>query len=134
MEQTVFTIGEKEYNVVKKGVAQARQVSALGRWLSVYGAPAIRSFQADESMQNATTFDILVNLLGLLSDEALLELFSMIFGCGMDEANEYFEVDMLVEGMISLYQNQPAIKRLANRFFSAPKSKDTEEDSSTPSE
>ena len=41
MTETVFEIGGQSYNVVKKGLAQAQQVSLLGGWLGKYGTQLI---------------------------------------------------------------------------------------------
>ena len=72
--------------------------------------------------------------MGTLDEGALVELFSMVFGCGVDVANEEFDIALLIEGLVALYENQPSIQRLANRFFSVKPSTSTEEDSSMPSE
>ena len=70
---TTFEIGGKSYNVVKKGVAQARQVSALGGWLATYGTQAYRLIQ-DPSVGSGG-IEILGAILQHLDENALLELF-----------------------------------------------------------
>ncbi len=134
MESTVFEINGVNYSVVKKGRAQARQVADLGRWLAVYGTAAYRKLQTNGGeITEMGGLELLSLALGGLDEDALCELFSMIFGCPMDVANEEFDIALLVDGVVALYNHQPAIKRLVNRFFSVSKQPVIGEDSSTPS-
>ena len=125
MEQTVFEIGGVEYNVVKRGLAQAQQVAEIGRWLAIYGAPAIRAIQDNPDFAEMGGMEVVTSMLGTLSGESLVELYSLVFGCPMEVANEYFDIAQMVDGIISLYENQPSIKRLVGRFFGAQRSQST---------
>ncbi len=134
MEQTVFNIGGVEYKVIKKGIGQANQVASAGRWLAVYGSPAIKMIQDDPEYANMSGLEILGALLSTLNGEALVELFDIVFGCGIAVANEEFDIELMIDGLNSLYQNSPAIKRLVGRFFSKPTSNASAPDNSTQSE
>ena len=57
MTETVFEIGGQSYNVVKKGIAQAQQVSLLGGWLAKYGTQAYRAVQDND--QRASGIEII---------------------------------------------------------------------------
>jgi hypothetical protein len=129
MTETLFVIGEQEYNVVKKGLAQATQVSQLGGWLAKYGTQAYRAVQS--SSDNAGGIEVLGVILGQLDADALIELFSLLFGCGIEVAREEFDVAVLVDGCFALYENSPAIKRVLNRFFSSSSSTSTPTGQST---
>ncbi len=134
MTETVFEISGVNYSVVKKGRAQARQVADLGRWLAVYGTAAYRKLSQSGDIAEMGGIELLSFALSGLDEDALCELFSMIFGCPMDVANEEFDIALLVDGVVALYDNQPAIKRLVNRFFSVSRQPDTGDGSSMPSE
>ena len=120
---TTFEIGGKSYNVVKKGVAQARQVSALGGWLATYGTQAYRSIQ--DPTVGSSGVEVLGALLQHLDENALLELFDVLFGCGLDVAREEFDIAILIDGAVVMYENSPAIKRVMSRFFSVSSSTST---------
>ncbi len=134
MDQTVFEINGEKYSVVKRGIAQANQVAYAGRWLAIYGTPALKTIQNDPDYADMGGVEMLTAFLGTLSGDALVDLFDVVFGCGVPVAREYFEIDLMVDGLISIYQNAPAIKRLVSRFFSKQTSKDSAPDSSTQSE
>jgi hypothetical protein len=130
---TVFTIGEKEYDVVKKGIAQARQVADASRWLATYGTPAFKKF-AETDTENMGGFQIALLVLQEMNENALVQLFQTVFGCSRQVAEEEFDVSVLIDGLVAMYNNAPAIRKLTDRFFSAPSSDGTEGTSSTPSE
>ena len=129
MAETVFVIGGQEYNVVKKGVAQATQVSHLGGWLAKYGTQAYRAVQNTET--TAGGLEVVGVIVGNFDTDALLELFSLLFGCGMDVAREEFDIAILIDGVFAIYENSPAIKRVLNRFFSSKDSTSTPTEQST---
>lgn len=134
MAENVFEINGVNYSVVKKGRAQARQVAELARWLAIYGTSAYRKLQQSGDIAEMGGIELMALALGGLDEDALCELFSMVFGCPIDVANEHFDVALLIDGIVALYNNQPAIKRLVERFFSVSKPTSTSDDSSTPSE
>ena len=123
MTETVFVIGGQEYNVVKRGVAQAQQVSHMGGWLAKYGTQAYRAAQGTNT--TAGGLEVIGVVLECFDADALLELFSLLFGCGMDVAREEFDISVLIDGAFAIYENSPAIKRLLNRFFSSSSSTST---------
>ena len=115
---TIFTIGAQEFNVVKQGYAQAQQVAAVGNWLSIYGSTAARRLFVDGTdLANKDGFDIAAGVLSAIDADALVELFSLVFGCPLEAAKESFEIELLLDGVTAVYENQPAVKRLLNRFF-----------------
>ena len=134
MEQTKFSINGVEYDVVKKGIAQASQVADLGRWLSIYGTPAIRSIQSDDEFDKMGGLELVSAVLGTLSGDALCDLFATVFGCGQAVAKEEFDIALLLDGIMALYNNAPSVKRLVGRFFSVTKQTSTTDVPSTPSE
>jgi len=120
MTETVIEIGGQSYNVVKKGIAQAQQVSLLGGWLAKYGTQAYRAVQDND--QRASGIEIVGVIMQHFDADALVELFDLIFGCGLEVAREEFDIAILVDGVFALYENSPALKRVLNRFFSVTSS------------
>lgn len=120
MAETVFEIGGQSYNVVKKGLAQAQQVSLLGGWLARYGTQAYRAVQDND--EKASGIEIVGVIMQHFDAEALVELFDLIFGCGLEVAREEFDIAILVDGVFSLYESSPSIKRVLSRFFSVTSS------------
>lgn len=131
---TVFEIGGKKYDVVKKGIGQAKQVADFGHWMANYGATALRNLNDGGESGPLGIVEIIGGVLGSLSADALIDLFITVFGCTKKEADEYFDISVLIDGLAELYNNQPAIKRMLSRFFSVTPSESTEQESSTPSE
>lgn len=125
---TTFEIGGQSYGVLKKGIAQARQVSALGIWLGRYGVSAYRAVQ--ETSDDAGGIEILGAILQHLDENALLELFDIVFGCGLEVARDEFDIAILIDGAVAIYENSPAIKRVISRFFSVSSSTSTPTDQS----
>lgn len=115
---SVFVIGEKEYDTIKFGADQAVQVSRLGKWLSTYGLPVFREVNKIANVEQAGGAEVMLAFFGNLPPQALLELFEIVFGCSKEEADKYFDIAVLVEGVIDLVNNQPSIQRLVQRFFS----------------
>ncbi len=120
---TTFDIGGQSYSVLKKGLAQAQQVSELGAWLARYGTQAYRAVQ--DSDEKAGGIEIVGVIFQQLQAESLVELFSLLFGCGVDVAREEFDIATLIDGAFALYENSPAIKRVLSRFFSSSSSTKT---------
>ena len=129
MAETVFEIGGQSYNVVKKGIAQAAQVSALGGWLAKYGTQAYRAVQDND--EKASGIEIVGVIMRHFDAEALVELFDLLFGCGLDVAREEFDIATLIDGAFAVYENSPSIKRVLSRFFSVTTSIATPTEQST---
>ena len=134
MENTEFEIAGKKYDVVKTGLAQADQVAAVGRWFTSYGAAAFASIGGEKSVDQMTVYEILGGVRGSLPGRALVDLFQLTFGCDMKVAEKEFDFALLLDGLVSMYQNSPVIKKLAERFFSPKRSEEGQEESSTQSE
>ena len=126
---TTFEIDGVEYNVIKRGIGQARQVADLGRWLADHGTQAYRAVLSEGD--GASGVQMVAAVLGTLSGEALIEVYVLVFGCPVAVAEECFEIDTLVEGILALYENSKAIKRLVGRFFSGSNSATIVEGNST---
>jgi hypothetical protein len=113
---TVFDINGVEYNVIKRGLPQANQVADLGRWLAVHGVGAYRAVESEGNV--AGGLEMVAAVLATLSGDALVELYALVFGCTIEVSREFFDVAQAVDGVMALYDNSPAIKRLVGRFFS----------------
>ena len=130
---TVFEINGEKYNVIKRGIAQAKQVADATRWLAKYGAPAFRKL-ADNNFESLGGFEIMVAVLSSLDEYALVELFQIVFGCSREVAEQDFDIILLVDGLIAVYNQSPTMRKLADRFFSQASSESTEDSNSTQSE
>ena len=126
---TIFEIDGVEYNVIKRGIGQARQVADLGRWLAEHGTEAYRAVLAEGDAAGGV--QMVAAVLSTLSGESLIELYVLVFGCPVEAAEECFEIDTLIDGIVALYENSKAIKRLVGRFFSGSNSTVSVADSST---
>ena len=126
---TIFEIDGVEYNVIKRGMGQARQVADLGRWLAEHGAEAYRAVLAEGD--GAGGVQMVAAVLSTLSGESPIGWYVLVFGCPVEAAEEYFEIDTLIDGILALYENSKAIKRLVGRFFSGSNSTVSVADSST---
>jgi hypothetical protein len=83
------------------------------------------------SDDRAGGIEVIGVILEQLDADALIELFSLLFGCGIEVAREEFDVAILVDGAFAMYENSPAIKRVLNRFFSSSSSTSTPTEQST---
>jgi hypothetical protein len=135
-EQMEFVeVGESKYRVIKMGRAQAEQVLELTRWFSKHGMKAIREVQAENGNVNTDNgIEFLTTLLEHLTVDAVIDLFQAVTGCTKEEAEVYFDIATLVDVTIAIYEGQPAVKRLIERFFSQPSSTSSSVESSTISE
>ena len=129
MSNTTFEIAGQEYNVIKKGFAQAEQVTRLGAWLAVYGTEVFRAVNASDDKKQG--IEIVGVILGQFTPASLIELFSMVFGCTTEVAEAEFDIATLVDGCVAIYENSASIKRLVSRFFSSRTSASTPTDTST---
>jgi len=139
MSETEFvtvTVGEKQYAVIKTGRAQARQVLQLTRWIGKHGSKAFGAFRNDDEFKidNATGLDFIQRFAEALDEDALIDLFQLLVGCSMEEAETYFDVATLIEVVIAVYNGQPAVGRLIDRFFSPSNSNNSTDAPSTTSE
>lgn len=130
-EQIMVTVGEKEYPLIKRGRAQAEQVSQLLNWLSVYGSDFFASVTDSEgNISLGSIPEIITKLAGVVNTNALMELYMLVTGCSMEEADEYFDIAQMIDVAIELFEKQPSFKKVINRFFSRkPSIEDTAEQS-----
>lgn len=135
-EQITVLIGEKKYPVIKRGRAQAEQLVRLTGWLSKYGRGIYQQIRGldESSLETASIIEIILDIAGGLDVDSLIDLFMVATGCTKEEADEYFDIGILVETGMLIYENQPAVKRVVNRFFSDANSMVNTEESPTTSE
>lgn len=127
---TLMEVGGKQYELVKTGRAQADQVIQLTRWITKHGSKAVAAFSG-EQINSSSGLSFLGNLVASLDGDALIDLFVTVVGCEKEDAEIYFDVAILIESVMIVYEKQPTIKRLVDRFFSNSNLKDSMEDTST---
>jgi len=126
---TTVKVGGKEYELIKTGFAQAQQVSALAGWFGQHGQPLFAGLGKAQE-KDAGTAETLLAALGSVSPEALVGLFDVVVGCGPKDAREHFDLEILIDGIMGFFEN-PAIRRVIERFFSSNEQSDQTENSST---
>lgn len=127
--KAVVVVDGKEYHLIKTGFAQAQQVSALAGWFGQHGKPLFGALSG--AQENGTgNVELVLSALGSVSPEALVGLFDVVVGCGPKVAREHFDLDILIDGVIGFFDN-PAIRRVIERFFSSNEPSDQTENSST---
>ena len=135
VEDDVLYIGEKAYPLVTSGRQQAIQVQGLTKWASRYGGEIFSELQTVETSTSETGAEFLLKILGMLSADALIDLFQAVSGCTQEEAELHFDAATLVEAGIVVYEKHPTVKKLLDRFFSTSDSEqDEQQESSTTSE
>ncbi len=129
-------IAGSEFELIKKGRAQAEQLHRLGSWLAVYGADALTILdnKPDENAGASGALRFMGNLLGNIPVDAMLDLYELVIGCSREFAEENFDVCDLIDAGVAVYQEQSAIRRLVDRFFSTVNLPTEPEESSTTSE
>jgi hypothetical protein len=128
----VVDVGGKEFQVIKTGRAQARQVVQLTRWVAEHGYRAARNIKDTSGKTSGVEF--LAKFVEALDENAMIDLFTALIGCEKEDSELYFDVAILVDAAIAIYTKQPAVQRLVERFFSTDNSSITTEESSTMSE
>lgn len=125
-------VGGKQYKVVKTGREHAEQVVLLTRWLGIYGPHLLEGLQTteDEGIEGGG-LGMITQILANVTSDALIDLFQVLTGCSQKDAEKYFDIGILVEVAMDMYENQPGIRRLIDRFFSTDESIEYMEDSST---
>jgi hypothetical protein len=121
------------FELLKRGRAQAIQIQEIGRWLSKYGSDLMGIIGSmPENMEDNLSQNLvyLGELLSSLSADAMVDLFRVAIGCTSEFAEEKFDVAILIDAVITIYNEHPTIKRLVDRFFSGNSSTSTGEDSS----
>jgi len=116
----VIVVGEKEYSLKKTGMAQAEQVSAILNWLGKYGTGIASKIMDDEgnvSLGEGGLFQLLGAIGEVATPTALVELFIVVTGCAKKEAEEYFNISTLLDG-VEVLMGQDEYIKVVNRFFS----------------
>lgn len=111
-----------DYKVIKTGRAQAEQTVLIAKWLSKYGLPAIEKLNEDGKVRADGGLDFINQLVDGLSADALIDLFTAVVGCPPEISETHFDVAVLLDTVMEVYNNQPAVRRLIERFFSTPDS------------
>lgn len=128
-------VGGKQYRVIKAGRAQAEQVLGLTRWISKHGSKAMKSVNSGDKEKTASGgIEFLTRFIDALDADALIDLFTVLVGCPPEDSEVYFDVAILVDVVIEVYNRNTSLRRLVDRFFSSGNSEEPTEDLSTPSE
>jgi hypothetical protein len=131
----IVEVGGVSYQVIKTGRAQAKQVMAFTRWLTKFGVPAFKQLAGEDGKIAQTDgLAFIGRLFDVLTEDALIGLFSVLIGCPSQDAEDYFDVSILIDTVIDVYENQPSLRRLLDRFFSNSKSPATTAEPYIPSE
>lgn len=134
MEKIV--VGNSEYPLVKKGRAQAEQVEELLEWLGRYGGKFFDEMTNEEGdVEISTSIPVLINdIAGIVTADALIELYIVVTGCTEEEAEEHFDIAQLIDVTIEVLDKQKSFQKVVNRFFSKKSSTNPMEELSTKSE
>lgn len=132
---TKITVNGVEFELIKRGRAQAVQVYSLGQWLSRYGGILVSIFtEKPEELDISEGLAFFGNILGSIEPDALLDLYEIAFGCTEEFCEENFDIADLVDAVMMIYNEHPTIRRLVDRFFSTNNSSEEQDEDSTPSE
>ena len=133
---STVVIGEREFELIKTGRAQAVQVYRLGVWLKNYGSSVVAVFdrRGEEVQGTAQGLAFIGEILSTLTPDAMLDLFEVILGCDKDFSEENFDIAVLIDSGITIYNEDTSIRRLIDRFFFPASSISEPEDGSTTSE
>lgn len=131
VKEGFIEVGGKQYKIVKSGRAHAEQVVLLTRWLGAYGPALLEGVQGSDEAVETTGVGMITTILSNVTSDALIDLFQVLIGCNKKDAEKYFDVGILVEVALDVYENQAGIRRLIDRFFSTEESIESTEDSST---
>ena len=73
--------------------------------------------------------DMVLSMFGAVTAEALVDLFEVVVGCPHSVAKKHFDLEILIEGVLAFFDN-PAIRRVIDRFFTTNVTSDQTEESS----
>ena len=131
-KSAVIEVGGKEFELVKTGREQAEQVIQLGKWINTYGLPAISQLTNEEGeITFSGGFELLGDIIDVLTADALIDLFVVVIGCPKNFANKHFDVSVLIDAIAMVYEKQPSIGRVLSRFFSPVSSEESITEPST---
>jgi len=132
VKEGYIEVGGKQYKMVKTGRAHAEQVVLLTKWLGMYGPDLLKGLQTDDvEGEEGGGLVMITQILANITSDALIDLFHVLIGCSKKDSEKYFDIGILVEVTMDVYENQPGIRRLIDRFFSTEESEEPTEDSST---
>lgn len=116
------------YPLIKSGRAQAKQVVYFTKWISKYGIPALEAVRSEGGeVSKDSGLEFLSRLVEYLNDDALIDLFVAVVGCTPEVAEVHFSIDVLIDSLMAVYDGQPALRRIIDRFFSQPSSEEKPE-------
>lgn len=132
---TQIEVAGKTFELVKTGREQAEQVVSLGKWMNQYGLPALEGMMnEDGEVVFEGGLDLLQEVIESLTADALIDLFVVILGCTKKFADENFDIAVLIDAVIEVYEAQPSIGKVLSRFFSQTTSAENSDEPSTTSE
>ena len=107
-ENGKIEVGSKKYTVIKTGRAQAEQVVQFTRWLSMYGPSLLKDLQDvdEDALAAGGGMAMITSILGNLSSDALIDLFTVLVGCSKKDSEKYFAL-LRVEAIN--YENPDAL-------------------------
>ncbi len=134
MSSTV-TVADRTFELVKSGREQAEQVVSLGKWMNQYGLPALEGMMNEEGeVEFSGGLDLLQEIIEGLTADALIDLYIVVFGCSKKFADEHFDIAVLIDAIVEVYEAQPSLGKVLSRFFSQTTSVENSDESSTTSE
>lgn len=132
---STIEVGGQEFQLVKTGRNQAEQVVLIGKWLSQYGLAALNELADEEgNIVIEGGIEMIGTIIEQLSADALIDLFSLIIGCPKSFAEKHFDIAILIDALMTVYESQASFQRVISRFFSPTTSTSDTEESSTKSE
>ncbi|HEC63757.1 MAG TPA: hypothetical protein ENI23_00520 [bacterium] len=132
---TTIEVADRTFELVKSGREQAEQVVSLGKWMNQYGLPALEGMMNEEGeIVFAGGLDLLQEIIGGLTADALIDLYIVVLGCSKKFANEHFDIATLIDAIVEVYEAQPSLGRVLSRFFSQTTSIEDSDEPSTTSE
>jgi len=121
---TFVMVGNKKYELSKTGAGQAQQVSDLLNWLGKYGDELALALVSDddgeeidtEASQLSSVWKLVAAVGKVSSKDALIDLFVVVVGCTKKEADKYFTIGILIDG-VQVLLSQEEYGKVLNRFF-----------------
>ena len=117
-QDTSVFIDGTEYPLVTYGRQQAHQAQGLTRWASKYGQQVYDALQTQGNSGNEGGLEFLLKILDLLTEDAMIDLFSALLGCSKETSELYFDTATLIDAGIVVYEKHPTVRKLLDRFFS----------------
>lgn len=122
--KVIFETGS-EYELITRGKKQAIQIVSLSRWLSKYGGKFLAELQNINEENEGKSVNLMGNLsviFDIVSVDALMEAFVLVTNCTADEAEEEFDIAVLIDAGMEIINGNPSFRNVVERFFSEPES------------